>query len=313
MIAKSMKLNGVMEVVKRCVDFVRTKGLRHRQFKNLLEELDAAHKDVPFYSEVRWLSRGQTLKKAFDVSKEIAEFMSGKGNPVPEFDDEQFMNDFAFAVDLTTKLNMLNISLQGKNKLISDMYHVTAAFDENLEMWIQQVNDGNLRSFPTLSTQPNVDAEQCASYLNILSDLREQFGKRFMDFKEVWEEIVLFSHPRSLKLSEVMVRGVDEELVSLKHNPLLNDCFSTKLVIESYKALNPTEYPHLIDHGIKYSCMFGSTYVCESLFSMMKYIKNKQRTRLTDSHLQALLAVATSSITPNFKNLGRQIQHQKSH
>ncbi|KAL7882845.1 hypothetical protein SRHO_G00005030 [Serrasalmus rhombeus] len=51
-------------------------------------------------------------------------------------------------------------------------------------------------------------------------------------------------------------------------------------------------------------CLFGSTYLCEKLFSTLNFNKSKYRSRLTDEHLQALLRVSTaSSLKPNVARL----------
>ena len=42
---------------------------------------------------------------------------------MPELRDGKFVCDFAFFVDITLKLNGLNKELQGKQNLLSDMYH----------------------------------------------------------------------------------------------------------------------------------------------------------------------------------------------
>ena len=39
--AKSLKMENVMSVVTKTVNFIRSKGLRHRQFQNLLSCLEA--------------------------------------------------------------------------------------------------------------------------------------------------------------------------------------------------------------------------------------------------------------------------------
>ena len=58
---------------------------------------------------------------------------------------------------------------------------------------------------------------------------------------------------------------------------------------------------------------FGSTYVCEQLFSRMKYAKNKLRTRLKDDHLETVMRLSTSTISPDVIRLSKDGQHQKSH
>ena len=73
------------------------------------------------------------------------------------------------------------------------------------------------------------------------------------------------------------------------------------------------QYPNLIDHAKKMASMFGSTYVCEQLFSSMKVTKSKLRTQLNDSHLQDIILLATSNLTPDLHKLSSQKQHQISH
>ena len=56
-----------------------------------------------------------------------------------------------------------------------------------------------------------------------------------------------------------------------------------------------------------------STFVCESGFSRMKYIKYKNRTRLSDSNLECGLQLMISSVSTNFSNLSEKKQDQDSH
>lgn len=46
---------------------------------------------------------------------------------------------------------------------------------------------------------------------------------------------------------------------------------------------------------LRFSSMFGSTYVCEQNFSTMNIIKSKYRTRLTDVNLETLMRIATTT------------------
>ena len=61
---------------------------------------------------------------------------------------------------------------------------------------------------------------------------------------------------------------------------------------------------------MKVSSLFGSTYLCESAFSDINFIKNKHRTRLTDAHLQDSLKVTVSSYTPDYNTLVNSMQCQ---
>ena len=49
--------------------------------------------------------------------------------------------------------------------------------------------------------------------------------------------------------------------------------------------------------------LFGSTYICEQTFSLMKLNKNKQCSLLTDEHLEDILNISSSSIVFSYNVL----------
>ena len=62
---KALKMDHVMNAVVKTVNEIRAKGLKHRQFRAFLEELDGEYKDLLYHCEVRWLSRGKVLERFF--------------------------------------------------------------------------------------------------------------------------------------------------------------------------------------------------------------------------------------------------------
>ena len=134
--AKSVKMQNVMSVVTKTVNFIRSKGLRHREFQELLHSMDADFDDIPYYTEVQWLSRGKMLKRAFELKDAIQTFMERKGNSVDEFMNEEWIEDFAFLVDIiSTHLNELNPRLQRKGQLIHSVYGDLTGY----QLWIIDV------------------------------------------------------------------------------------------------------------------------------------------------------------------------------
>ena len=49
--------------VFQCVNYIRARGINHRQLKAFLDELDTGYSDVVYFSAVHWLSRAATLKR----------------------------------------------------------------------------------------------------------------------------------------------------------------------------------------------------------------------------------------------------------
>jgi hypothetical protein len=58
------------------------------------------------------------------------------------------------------------------------------------------------------------------------------------------------------------------------------------------------------------SSAFGSSYRCEQLYSLMKNVKSRIRTRLTDEHLEGRMRIATTEIKHDTGKLLKQKQCQ---
>ena len=72
--AKSLKFKHVMGPVIKAVNFIRARGLNHRQFQKFLDDLDTEHQDLAHFSEVRWLSKGSMLRRFYELRKEVPLF-----------------------------------------------------------------------------------------------------------------------------------------------------------------------------------------------------------------------------------------------
>ncbi|ROT71300.1 general transcription factor II-I repeat domain-containing protein 2-like [Penaeus vannamei] len=87
---KVLTWDSVMKVVVSCINFIRAKGLKHRQFQEFLSELESAHGDVLYCTEVRWLSRGRVLRRFYELLLEINAFLHSQNKTVPELIDPEW-------------------------------------------------------------------------------------------------------------------------------------------------------------------------------------------------------------------------------
>lgn len=96
-------------MVEKLVNFVRTRGLNHRKFIQLLEDntKDSEYGVLIYHSNVCWLSHGKVLKLAWDLREEMSTFLGtlGKTQDFPELCDERWLYDFTFTVDILSHLN----------------------------------------------------------------------------------------------------------------------------------------------------------------------------------------------------------------
>lgn len=119
---KALKMEHVMTTVTQVVNFIRAKGLNHRQFKSFLDECGSEYTDVPYHTEVRWLSRGKVLNRFFELREEICQFLESKGKDTAELREKKFLCELAFLCDISSHLDALNLQLQGRGRIITDMY-----------------------------------------------------------------------------------------------------------------------------------------------------------------------------------------------
>ena len=76
---KVIDMKHVVDPVVKIVNFIRARGLNHRQFITLLEDCDSDHSGVPYHTTVRWLSVGKVLGRIWDLETEILPFLEMKG------------------------------------------------------------------------------------------------------------------------------------------------------------------------------------------------------------------------------------------
>ena len=135
---KALKIEHVMSTIARVVNLIRAKGFNYRQFKSFLEEIGSEYRDVPYHTEVRWLSRGKVLNRCFRCFKlceKICQFMESKGKDATELRDERFLCELVFLCDILSHLDVLNLQLQGWGRVITDMYAAVRVFKTKLCLW----------------------------------------------------------------------------------------------------------------------------------------------------------------------------------
>jgi hypothetical protein len=312
--AKSANINKVMDFVVKVVNQIRTSPLSHRKFQNLMKELDAQYEDVIYWSNIRWLSRGKVLRRFFDLKEEIVLFLSDKSTNIEELNDSNFIFDLAFLVDLTQYLNDLNIKLQGRDQLITALYSHIKAFEVKLKLWEHQLNNKNYTHFETCKQVMrefegfdfNVD-----THLKLIQDLIIEFQERFIDFRNHKFQFELFTDPFNVNVYE-SPEDLQMELIEIQSNDSLKAKFSKMSSIDFYQYLQnsfPDSYLMIKNNALRVISMFGSTYLCEQLFSSLKFNKSKQRSTISDQHLNDCMKInSAKSLSPNIDKIVSEMQ-----
>ena len=306
--AKVVNLKNVMDIVVKSINYIRKNGLNHREFRNFLNKIDSEYEDIIYFSEIRWLSRGKVLKRFFELIEVIEIFLTEKGNNIPELTNFKWISELAFLVDITTYLNKLNIALQGKGKLINELFAEIKSFQLKIKLFISQLEKANYCHFPTLQSFLTKNNRQCPS--NIFTDslkvLEEDFHHRFQDFYAKEADIFLFENPLKFDFAKAP-ENLQLELIDLQSNNVYKNNFNENSLTSFYSYLPEKQFPNLKNFAKSIICIFSSTYLCEQTFSKMNFIKSKHRTRLTDDNLQNLLRISASQAQPDFNVISNKI------
>ena len=314
---KVLHLQHVMVPVVKCVNKIRARGLNRRQFREYCELLDEEYGDLILHCEVRWLSRGQVLKQFWKLKSFVHNFLEEK-DELPEeralVCNESWLIDLAFLVDITSHLNNLNLKLQGKDQLFPSLVNDISAFKMKLKVFIAQLEKKDLSQLPHLKEQSESveNIVNFAKYIEKIKLLQEAFNNRFSDFSEEEDRMLAFINPFSLNERSIlkMPSNLQMELIELKTNSILKMKFnelslfpSASEMIGFWRSIPREHFPEMRKLAQSYACLFGTTNRCEQSFSSMKIIKNKLRSRLSDSNLKNCLLLSVTNLTPNITGL----------
>uniref|UniRef100_A0A096MCI3 HAT C-terminal dimerisation domain-containing protein n=1 Tax=Poecilia formosa TaxID=48698 RepID=A0A096MCI3_POEFO len=305
---KDLKMFHLMKPVIKAINYIRSKALCHLQFQQFLVDIQAEYGDIVYHNDVRWLSRGSALQR----------FYSQRGNRtiLGKLSDPVWLSDFGFLVDITQHLNALNISIQGQNAVVSQLYSHIGAFRTKLLLFQRHLSQTQPTTthFPSLQEimarfpQNDISA-QIRRYAADISSLAEEFQQRFRDFAAIEKEITIFSAPFSVVPDDAPY-DLQLALIELQCDAESRSRHQHLALVDFYRQLDKDRFRKIQT----FLSLFGSTYLCEKTFSVMNINKNSMRTRLTDSDLCDILRVKTTAFEPDLDHLMQsRSQYHPSH
>lgn len=311
-------LEHTFTTVIRIVNHIKGGALNTRLFRQLCQDMDSSHKDLLFYTSVRWLSKGNVLARVFELFDELQVYLSAQGKKTEHFlkdIQEPFKYNLAYLADVFEALNGLNRQLQGSDTTILMHSDAIKAFLDKIALWRRKVERGITASFQRLSEV--VGEEPLAEDLkqNIqehLSGLEQEFRRYFHDIAE--NENIQFKLSRNPFRCNVddIPNEIQEEFLELINNTAAKEEFQEQQQFSNsnWWAKILSAFPKTSKFALKVLIPFSSTYLCESGFSTLLVIKSKARNRLD---AEDDMRCALSHTNPRFDLLVSRKQLHPSH
>ena len=312
--AKTMPpdLTDVLNEVVKIVNYVKSRPLQTRLFTTLCSEMGSEHQGLLLHTEVRWLSRGRTLARVYELREELQAFARDHDLPFKgNINDDFWWLQLAYLADMFAHMNELNAKMQGRNETVLSATDKINGFRSKLALWRQRVAKKNIDMFPLTATNTT---DKSAVFFYSISAHLSALEKRFETyFPHKNEEFDWVRDPFHSLATESAARCLSsegqDELAELQMDRTLKLQHS-ELSLDTFWLRVGQEYPSLSESAINVLIQFPTSYLCELAFSSLTYIKNKLRQRLS---VEQDLRVALSTIPPSIDKLCSQRQAHVSH
>ncbi|UYV73035.1 EPM2AIP1, partial [Cordylochernes scorpioides] len=266
---KCLDMSDVLKPVISTVNFIRSFGLNHRQFRQFIAEIGET--DLPYHTAVRWLSCGKVLQRFFELPAVIEIFLNEKHRPLTELQNNAWLWKLAFYVDLTKHVNELNLRLQGENQHLPDLYTNIKSFRMKLILFQSQIRSKCFSHFKTCEILSHTTETEFPIDFAIetLSALKINFDTRFSDFDAIANQIKIFQNPFDADI-ETLTPELQMEMIDLQCSDIIKNKYENSSLLEFYKSLPLTQFDNLHKFARGLFSVFGTTYLCEKTFSKMK-------------------------------------------
>lgn len=307
-------LNLTLDAVIKTVNYIKKSALNTRLFRKLCNDMDADHENLLFHTNVRWLSRGNVVRRVFALKNELRKFLEAQSRDdlLAAWNNAQWDINLAYLVDIFGQFNTLNLSLQGKDTLVIDFVDKIKAFIRRLDNWKRKVAMGNVAMFETVSDvldERELSHESRDVICEHLQSLEDEFKLYFPEISN--ETVWLVRDPFTAPISSISDDNdvAQTELMELQEDSTAKICFRTKSLTQFW-CIMKERAPNVADIVLRVLLPFASTYRCEQGFSTLMNIKTKNRNRL---NVQDDLRCVLSSTQPRIRQLVAKKQCQPSH
>jgi len=229
------------------------------------------------------------------------------------------------------------------------MFDNIKIFEKKIEVFCKDLQNENLKYFPYLKKQlinskhfkdNQLDMKlMITKYVKILKNAYELFSSRFSQFRQLDSTLEFLINLHNIKFDKLelsffewlSIENLEMELIEFQgsniwrnkfinlnnelennHSEIGRNIKSENLILNEWKSL-PNSFASMKKLALSLLTMFGSTYTCEQLFSLMNYIKSTVGNRLGTDLSEACVQLRSTSYSPRIDSLANKMQQQISH
>lgn len=231
--------------------------------------------------------------------------------------DRNWLFKIAYLSNIFTKINELNLTLQGKQVNVFTAHKKILAFKKKIEFWTICVSSNDFDCFPTIksfSEEEGVEIEgtYIEEIIQHLKGLSEAFNQYFPNEQQIKYQNSLWIKNPFIVNAKPSTMSAEEykTFIEMTSDSSLQEKFKLMPLVEFWCSLKD-EYPHLSQKAVLALLPFATTYMCETGFSAYVSTKNKYRNRMDT---EPDMRIQLSSIKPNIKYIcDNKKQYHSSH
>jgi len=146
------ELNEVLSQAVKIINYIKNGALNTRLLKASRDEMGSDHQNILVHSELRWLSRGEVLKRLYELRKEVELFLIDKKRDLSHyFQDKKRVARPAYLSDIFSYINEVNLKFQGPDTTTFSAWNKFELFKKKLKLWLNMTGEGNNEMFQSYS------------------------------------------------------------------------------------------------------------------------------------------------------------------
>ena len=136
------------------------------------------------------------MSRFLESLEPISIFLKNRNKSYPQLEDDEWMHGLMFLTEVMHHLQSLNLALQGKDQLVSDLSQKIFSFQNKLRLFQMYLVSKTFDHFPNLrKINVEIKEEKVEEYKGKLQELFGEFQSRFQDLQMLKPCFSFFVNP----------------------------------------------------------------------------------------------------------------------